>query len=175
MTRRTLMTMSSTPVRRTFIWGNPFWRQKTQSKSWYRERQAAALSVYVCGRQLFRGCGCRLLGGDALESHLIFLAIAIDTDLVAGQNSPFEDLQSQRILNQALNRATKRACAIGRIVTFAQEQLLGCRSELQRDLAFGEQLVDALEHEIDDALQLLFAERIEDHDFVDAVDEFGPE
>ena len=47
--------------------------------------------------------------------------------------------------------------------------------QLERDLAIGQQLLQIREPQIDDVGQLLFAQRTEDDDVVDAVEELRPE
>src|SRR5882724_2694413 len=120
-----------------------------------------------CGSGLFRVC--------ALEAHPVFLTVAIDDDVVAGEDFPLQDFHRQRVLDQALNGATQRTRTVGRIIAFTKDQFLRRGSEHQSDFALFEQLVHALEEQINDAHQLIFTQRVEDDDFVDAVDELGAE
>src|ERR1041384_6135669 len=65
--------------------------------------------------------GSRLFRRLPLETHGILLSIAIDDHVIAWQHCAFENLQRQRILNEALNSPPERPRTIGRVVAFAQE------------------------------------------------------
>src|SRR5713226_9765068 len=75
----------------------------------------------------------------ALESHRVFLTVAVYAHMISGQHLAFQDLQRQRILNEPLNGSAQRPRPIRRIVAFAQQQLSRRRRQLQRNLPFGEE------------------------------------
>ncbi len=96
-------------------------------------------------------------------------------DRVAVDELALEHGHRQRILNQPLDRPLERPRAERRIVAFLGEHALRLGRHLERDLALGEQLLEPRELEVDDLLDLLGAERVEDDDVVDAVEELGLE
>ena len=109
------------------------------------------------------------------EFHLAGFLVGVDDDVVAVQHFAVENLHGQRILHQLLDRALQRARAEIRIVAFGEEQLFRGVGELERNLAVGQQAAHVFEPQLDDLDQLLFAQRAEDDDVVDAVQELGPE
>src|SRR6185295_11314399 len=117
--------------------------------------------------------GNRGLGRFA-ESQLA-LRIPVDHDVVAFAELPFQNRHRQRILQQALDRALQWARAKRRIIAFGGQHFPRRGRELERELSFAEQGFEPLELEIDDVLDLLFAERAEDDDVVDTIEELGAE
>src|SRR5262249_24104703 len=109
------------------------------------------------------------------ELHRIALAIAIRNHMIPGQDFAVENLQGEWILNHALNGTPQRTRAISGIVTFAPENFLRRSRKLERYLAFQKQRLHALEEQADNSFELCLAKRIENHDFVDPVNKFGPE
>ena len=81
----------------------------------------------------------------------------------------------QRILHQLLDGALQRTRSEVRVVALREEQVFCRVGELERDLAIGQQAANVFEPQLDDLDQLLFAERAEDDDVVDAVQELGLE
>src|SRR6185437_12494470 len=71
--------------------------------------------------------------------------------------------------------ALERPCAVHRIVTFADDETLRRLGQLDVDLAILEPLQQALHLDIDDLLHMLQAERMEEDNFVHAVQELRPE
>src|SRR5919108_3833761 len=107
------------------------------------------------------------------------LELTIGTD-VHDHRIPIVELTIQHghrqgILNQPLNRPLERPRAKGRIVTLLGEQTLGIRRYEDRNLAIGEQTLEALELKIHNFLDLFLREGPEDDDVVDAVQELGLE
>src|SRR5262249_30141215 len=86
-----------------------------------------------------------------------------------------EQLESKRILDQALNRAAHGARAVLRIVTFGDDPLLRCRSHFEFHLAVLEQLRHIVQLDVDDLHQMFARQRVEYDDIVNAVEEFGTE
>ncbi len=71
--------------------------------------------------------------------------------------------------------AFHRARAVCWIVTFAEEQCFGCRSQFDRELTFRKALGEIAHLQLDDALDLIFAERFEHDDVVDSIQKLGTE
>src|SRR5438093_9499864 len=99
----------------------------------------------------------------------------VDRDRIALDEMAFEHPQRQRIKYQALNGALERPRAVGGIVALADEQLLRFLGEPDVDLPLFEALHQPGDLDVDDLLQVLAAERMEEDDFVDAIEELGPE
>src|SRR5208282_5270282 len=95
--------------------------------------------------------------------------------VVPGQNCTFENAHRQRVLNQALNGAAEWPGTISGIEALLEQQLHRRSCELQGDFALYKKLLDVLEQQIDDACQLFFAQRIEDNNLIDTIDEFRTE
>src|SRR5579862_8381259 len=124
------------------------------------------MAFYLCA-----GSGSARLHFLTTERHLAILRVHVRDDRVAGLDFAFEHLQRERILNEPLDGALHRTRSVGRIVAFAEEQLLGGGGQFDLYLAFGEPLHQALQLQINDALYLRMAERVEDNDGVNPVDE----
>ena len=99
----------------------------------------------------------------------------VDEDVVAVADGAVEDLGGERVLDQALDGALERAGPVGAVVAGFEDGLARGGGELDGDLAVGQQLVEVGEAKVDDVFELLFAERMEDHHVVDAVEELGAE
>src|SRR5690349_8045981 len=84
-----------------------------------------------------------------------------------------EQLQRERVLDQALDGALQRTRAERRVVSLLGDHALGLGRQLERDLALAEQLLEPRQLQLHDVLDLLRAERTEDDDVVDAVEELG--
>src|SRR5207245_11758154 len=69
----------------------------------------------------------------------------------------------------------ERTGAVRRVVAFAHEDFLRAVRELHVDLSLLEPLHEAGNLDLDNLLQVLLAERMEEDDLVDAVEELGPE
>src|SRR5688572_23620833 len=108
------------------------------------------------------------------ESQLA-LGIALHDDVISLGKSPLQDGKCQRILQQTLDRPLERTRPESRIVSLGGEHLARLRRELERELSVSEKLLELLELQLDDVLDLLLAERSEDDDVVDTVEEFRTE
>ena len=93
--------------------------------------------------------------------------------MIAVQDFAIQNFQRQRILHQLLDRALQRTRAEVRVVAFGEEQFLGGVGELERNFALSQQAAYVFEAQFDDLDQLFFAQRVEDDDVVDAVEELG--
>src|SRR6267378_5432341 len=70
--------------------------------------------------QLNSGRDSRLFCRRSFKAHGVFLSVAVDTDMIAGQHLAFQDLQRKRVLNEPLNSSAQRPSTVGGIITFAQ-------------------------------------------------------
>ena len=69
----------------------------------------------------------------------------------------------------------KRTRAVGRVVAAVGEPRARLVVELERDLAIGQQLLQALDLDVDDLAHLRALQAMEQDDVVEAVQELGPE
>src|SRR5262249_25675351 len=145
------------------------------AKMWFAEFALFRTFPQHTSTSLDTRCSSRLFLRLAFELHRIALAIAIRNHMIPGQDFAVENLQGEWILNHALNGTPQRTRAISGIVTFAPENFLRRRRKLERYLAFQKQRLHALEEQADNSFELCLAKRIENHDFVDPVNKFGPE
>src|SRR5437763_3892451 len=99
----------------------------------------------------------------------------VDDDVVAVDELALQHAHRQRLDQVLLDGPLERPRAVDGVEALASHQLLGRLSELQRDLALGESRPQRPQLDLDDALDLLQAERVEDDDLVDAVQELGSE
>src|SRR5688572_31750681 len=105
--------------------------------------------------------------GQAIVSH-------VDRYVIAFAELAFEHPHRQRIEDTALDGALQRPRAVHRIVAFRHEERLGRLAQVDVDLPFLETLEQAADLDVDDRLHVLQAERVEEDDFVDAVEELRP-
>src|SRR3981189_3653516 len=71
-------------------------------------------------------------------------------DVIAVVEASLEQRERERVLDQPLDRPLERPRPERRIVAFLGQQPLRLRSDLHRDLALGQQLVEPLELQLDD-------------------------
>src|SRR5882762_6960356 len=108
------------------------------------------------------------------EGQLTF-GIFVDDDVVAFVELPFEDSKRERVLQQPLDRALQGTRSESRIVALGRQNLARRRRQLESELSIPQQFLELAKLQIDDVLYLLLAERAEDDDVVDAVEELGAE
>ena len=114
--------------------------------------------------------------GDDRDVDLVLgLALAVDQDRRAGLELAAEHEVGERILDEALDRAAQRAGAHRRVVALLDQQLLRLLGELDAGLVLAHLLAQALQHQVDDRLDLVLRQLVEDDHLVDAVQELGPE
>src|SRR5579864_9065973 len=113
------------------------------------------------------------LFGLRCEGH--FGALGVCHDCLAWANLSIQNTQGQGILYQPLDGALHGTRAVGGIVAFAEQQCFRCGRQLDRDLTLGETLLHVFELQVDDALDLHFAQRAEHHDIVDPVQKLRAE
>ena len=86
-----------------------------------------------------------------------------------------QDLHGQGVLDLLLDRPLEGAGAVDGVVALVGQQGLGLAGDLHTDLAVGQPPPEKLHLQVDDAQDGILLQRPEDDDFVDAVQEFGPE
>src|SRR5438045_3178036 len=154
-TSNTLSRMSSTPVLSIFMCPSP---QSPVPKN-VEQPSSVRLQERTLSRLDSRG-RCGLFRWRALKAHRVPLSMAVHAHMISGQHSSFQDLQGQRILDQALNGPAQRPCPIGGLVALLQQQLFRRGGQLQGNLPFGKQLLYTLQQQAHDALQMLFPKRV---------------
>ena len=96
----------------------------------------------------------------------------VSDDMFAGLNFTTQQLESERIGNQLLDRSLQRSRAKGRVVSLIEYRLPGGRRQLQRDLSIRQILAQPFELNVDDLRNLLFTQTIEDDDVINSVQKF---
>src|SRR5207237_9232685 len=76
----------------------------------------------------------------------------IDMDCLTFADFAFQNVETERIENFFLDRASERACAVNGIVSFAREQFLGRIGKIERDLLLLESFRQAAKLNFDDLL-----------------------
>src|SRR5919202_7085747 len=99
----------------------------------------------------------------------------VDDDVVAVGELALQHAHRQRLDQVLLDGPLERPRAVHRVEALASHQLFGRVGELEPHLALGQPLAQPAQLDLDDALDLLQAQRVEDDDLVDAVDQLGPE
>ena len=84
-----------------------------------------------------------------------------------------EQLERQRILDEALEGPLERAGSIVRVIPFLKENLLGLLGDFQLDLARRQPGPQPLQLKIDDPADFCAPQGIEDDDVIDAVRNSG--
>src|ERR1044072_928061 len=114
-------------------------------------------------------CRARRFRGVALGRELHLSVLGRDADGLAGENFAAQELRRERVLNQRLYRALKRARAVERVVALLREQRLRRVVELKPHVALLQEAAQAFELYLDDAAYLLARELVEDDYVVHAV------
>src|SRR5579863_5133024 len=107
--------------------------------------------------------------------HFARLRIRIHAQCIAWLHFAVQKLQRQRVLDQPLNRTLHRPRAVRRIVAFAEEQSFRRRSEVQFHLLLAEPLQQMPQLKVNDVLDLVLAQRTEQHDIINPVQELRTE
>src|SRR5690606_33097819 len=113
------------------------------------------------------------LGGFLAEDQAV--ALGRHHDGVAGAELAGEDLLRQRVLQLLLDGALERPGAVDRVEADIAKQGQGAVLDAQADLPLGQALAQVGGLDAGDGLDLLAAQRVEDHDLVETVDELGTE
>src|SRR5215213_139280 len=86
-----------------------------------------------------------------------------------------QDLVGEGILDVALDRAAQRTGAHRGIPALLDEDVLGVLGQLQLEVVLGDLDANAVDHQVDDLLDLLLGELVEDDHLVDPVEELRSE
>src|SRR5687768_17467033 len=86
-----------------------------------------------------------------------------------------EHAQGKRIEQPPLQGTLERARPIDWIITLADEEVFRCFAQLDRDFPVAEAFQQPAQLNFDNVLDVFLLERVEEHDFVDAVDELRAE
>ena len=89
---------------------------------------------------------------------------------VAGEN-----LSRDESLKAALQISAKRSCAVNGIESAVDDELLGGVGNLESEALVRKTLLEGVEHDIDDALEVVFCQRTEEYRLVKTVEELGTE
>src|SRR5919202_1679745 len=101
----------------------------------------------------------------------VVLGVGIDQDAVAVLEGALQQSHRQRLDDALLNGALERTCTIDRVEALTRQQLFGGRGELELHLSLSQPLAQATKLDLDDAPDVVDAEWLEDHEFVDTVDQ----
>src|SRR5262245_23413838 len=102
---------------------------------------------------------------------MICAGFMVDRYSVAVAERTFEELNSERILNQSLNGTFERTRSERRVITFGCNQVGGRGTDLQLYTTFGQQLAQTRQLELDDSTKLFTTQRSEHDDIVYPVQE----
>src|SRR5688572_7009153 len=120
--------------------------------------------------------GSEGLGMDRATFHKAqLIASHVNHHRVALAERAIEDAQSQRIQQPPLQGTLERTRPIHWIIPLTDEEVFRRVTELDRDFAVTQPLEQAAQLDFDDLANVFLLERVEEHDFVDAVDELRPE
>jgi len=100
-----------------------------------------------------------------------FVLFGVYEHVISIENFAAQDFLGERILHRSLDRAFEGPRTVLRIIATSQEYFLGGAGELKGDFTVGQRAAHFLQSKVNDFEQLLFAERIADNDFVNAVEE----
>src|SRR2546425_11984240 len=99
----------------------------------------------------------------------------VDDDLVALAELAFEHPERQRVEDAPLDGPFQGPRAVHRIVTLGDQKILRVVRELDHNLPLLEPLQQVVRLDVDDLLHVVDAERVEEDDLVDAVQELRSE
>ena len=89
---------------------------------------------------------------------------------VAGEN-----FSRDESLKAALQISAKRSCAVNGIESAVDDELLGGVGNLESEALVRKTLLEGVEHDIDDALEVVFCQRTEEYRLVKTVEKLGAE
>ena len=99
----------------------------------------------------------------------------VDGDGGAGGEVAGEELAGERVFDLILDGAAQGSGAVDRVEAGGGEMVEGGFGNFRREAVFGEAAVEAVDLQLGDGADLLAAEWLENHEFIDAVDEFRRE
>src|SRR5215831_17643901 len=120
-------------------WGQPFFLQRQAWKMrvcgiWLCE----VLSTEFLSRPARgRSSGLGRFAPTHCEQHLPLGNIGVHHYVIAMQDPALKDFQRHWILDEALDSALQRPCAVGAVIAFQEQQLFGRWRKLNGDLAIG--------------------------------------
>src|SRR5699024_6116353 len=124
-------------------------------------------------------CAVGGVSASPLRAQLQALGLGVlgqaDHDGVTVDDVTGQQRAGELVADLALDQATQRSGAEGRIVAFEGQPVLGPLSDLERDPTIGEPLGHVLDLQIDDRGEFVLVERIEEHDVIETVEELGLE
>src|SRR5712691_7412713 len=133
----------------------------TSSRAAARCACSSAVAMPLCTHRL----------SSALKTQRVTVLTTVDTDPVALDKLALEHRHRERILQQPLDRTLQGPRSIDGIIALSDQQLLRRGRYLERQFAIGEQLLHALDLNVDDLRDVLVRQRTEDDDVVHAVQE----
>ena len=89
---------------------------------------------------------------------------------VAGEN-----FSRDEGLKAALQISAKRSCAVNGIESAVDDELLGGVGNLESEALVRKTLLEGVEHDVDDALEVVFSQRAEEYRLVKTVEKLGTE
>ncbi len=95
--------------------------------------------------------------------------------LVSVGNRALENLLGQRVLQVLLDNPLQRTGAVGGIIAAFREPRRRLAVEVDRDLPSGQQFAQAAKLDLDDRRDILALEPVKQDDFIEPVQELGPE
>ena len=98
-------------------------------------------------------------------------AALVDADRLARGELPGQQVLGQRVLDEALDGTAQRAGSVLRVVALPRDESARGIGHFETDPRFGEPSLHAGEEQADDLFQLGLAERLEDDDLIDPVQE----
>src|SRR6185437_16659456 len=108
--------------------------------------------------------------GKHFDLQPIVERIGVEQHLIAVHYFAIENFDGERILNQPLNGALQRASSVGTIVAGQKQLTLPRLGHLDGNAAVGQHTIQVRDAQGQNVFQLLFAERAEDDNVVNAVE-----
>src|SRR6266404_8609617 len=103
------------------------------------------------------------------------LTLPIHNHLVAVADLTTQDSATKRCFQILLDRTLQRTRAIHRVIPHLSEVPGRFRSQLNIDVSLRETYTHSVQLKVEDLLEVLFRERMEDHNLIDTVQELGTE
>lgn len=116
-----------------------------------------------------------VLSNDQFAVFGVNLHAAAFAVLVCGTNFARDNLSAQHRFHMALQIPLERSCTINWIIRLVDDELFGAVCQLQRNLFCLQPLLQILHQQVDDAADVLAAQRFIKDDFVQTVEELRSE
>src|SRR5262245_61217913 len=126
---------------------------------------------------LFSSCRHPFPGTDRFsgEDQFTTLVVKINDYVLPITHLALQDSPAERRLDLPLNRAFERSRAVIRVIAGAHQMLFGGAGQLDLDVSLGESMAKSIELNLHNHLQVFLRERVEDDDFIHAVEKLRPE